>query len=112
MATYTIPTLTGTAAEPQVLRVTLGGIVYQITLRYNDRAGCWRMDLADDTGNALAAGLAVRNSGLPINSALFGHQGFPAGLLLALPTALPGTDANLDELGARVLLLWEEAALG
>ena len=109
---YTIPTLTGDAAEPQVLRVTLGGTAFQLTLRYNDRAGCWRMDIADDTGTALASGLAVRNSGLPINGAVFGHQGFPSGLLLALATALPGVDANLDELGARVILAYQEATLG
>ena len=110
MATLTIPTATGPETTPQVLRCQLNGIVYQLVLRYNSRAGMWRLDINDDAGTALAAGLSLRNAGLPANLCIWPRATFPAGLLLAVPTADATVDANLEELGGRVLLTYIEAA--
>lgn len=110
MATLTIPTQTGPDTTPQVLRCQLNGVTYQLGLRYNSRAGMWRLDIANDSGTALASGLSLRNAGLPANLCVWPRQGFPAGLLLAIACADARTDANLEELGARVRLTYIEAA--
>lgn len=112
MATVVIPTDTGPDTTPQVLRLQLDGVTYQLTIRYNSRAGLWRVDIADDNGTALASGLSLRNAGIPANGCIFGRQGFPPGILMALATADPATDANLEELGGRVQLVYIEAAGG
>ena len=108
MAAYVIPTDTGPETEPQVLRVTLDGAVFQVYLRYNSRAGMWRLDVQDDAGTTLAAGLSLRNAGIPANGCVLGLEGLPAGLLLAQPVTDAATDANLEELGGRVLLTYQQ----
>ena len=110
MATLTIPTEAGPETTPQVLRCQLDGVTYQLGLRYNSRAGMWRLDISDEAGNALAAGLSLRNAGVPANLCIWPRENFPAGLLMALATATPTVDANLEELGGRVLLTYVEAA--
>ena len=104
-----IPTNTGPDTTPQVVRVILDGTAWQIGLRFNGRAGMWRCDIANDSGTVLAAGLSLRNAGIPANGCIFGRAGFPPGLLLALASADPATDANAEELGARVLLAYAAA---
>jgi hypothetical protein len=108
MPAYVIPTDTGPETQPQVLRVTLDGAVFQLYLRYNSRAGMWRMDVQDDAGTTLAAGLSMRNAGLPANGCIANLEGLPAGLLLAQPVTDASTDADLEELGGRVLLVYQQ----
>jgi hypothetical protein len=108
MAAFVIPTLTGPETTPQVLRVTLDGEVYQLAIRYNERAAMWRMDIRNDSGTALASGLSLRNAGLPANLCVFRLDGLPKGLLLASPTTTSTADAGLEELGGRVLLTYQQ----
>lgn len=110
MPAFVIPTDSGPDAGPQVIRTTLSGTVYQLTIRHNARAGMWRLDIADAAGAAIASGLPLRNAGLPANAAVYGRAGFPSGLLLALASADLGADAGLAEFGARVLLMYQGAA--
>lgn len=105
-----IPFQSGPDVPPQILRVVLDGTPFQLYFRWNARAAMWRLDISDDAGNTLCAGLAVRNSGLPINSAIFGQNNVPQGLLLAIASADKGTDADNGELGARVQLVYATAA--
>lgn len=112
MPTYVIPTETGPDTEPQVLRTTLDGQVFQLSIRYNTRAAMWRMDLLDDSGAALAAGLSLRNAGIPANGALLFQRGYPQGMLAAVPSDTSTEDAGLEELGARVLLTYRTQAGG
>lgn len=112
MALLEIATQTGPEAGPQVISCVLNGSLYQLYLRYNERAGMWRLDLKDDTGNALASGLSLRNMGIPANGCLLLQQGLPPGLLGAVAQASPGIDANAEELGARVKLMYLEAVSG
>lgn len=112
MPSYIIPTETGPDTEPQVLRTTLDGQVFQLVLRYNTRAAMWRVDILDDSGAALAAGLSARNTGCPINGALLFQQGFPLGMLCATPSDTSTADAGLEELGGRVLLTYRTQAGG
>lgn len=110
MATSTIPTDTGEQVQPQVLRCTLDGTAYQLTLRWNERAQLWRMDIADASGTVLVAGLAVRNAGLPVSASIYRREGLPPGLFTAVPTDQPGVDADVSELGLRVVLTYMDAA--
>lgn len=99
----------GPDVPPQILRVVLDGTPFQLYFRWNARAALWRCDISDDAGNQLCAGLAVRNSGLPFNSAIFGQTNQPQGLLLAIASASKDTDADNGELGARVQIVYAEA---
>jgi len=108
--TRTIATDTGPDVQPQTLRVTLDGTIYQLALQYNERMEVWRLDILDAAGAVLAAGLQVRNAGPPINGAISTRGDLPNGLLWALASSLPGADAGLEELGARVQLAYSEAA--
>lgn len=110
MATLVIPTDTGDNVAPQVLSITLDGKQYQLTVRYNDRAGYWRIDVADNSGAALMSGLCVRNAGLPVNGSQVAQSGKLGGMLFAVPTSEPGRDADNSELGSRVLLTYVDAA--
>ena len=107
---FVIPTETGSEVAPQTLRVVLDGTAYQLALQYNARYAVWRCDIQDDAGNAIAAGLAVRNAGIPVNGAVFGRRGFPIGALLAIASAQGGSDADNSELGGRVLLTYQAQA--
>jgi len=106
----TIPMQSGPAVPPQILRVVLDGTPFQLYFRWNARAAMWRLDISDDAGDVLAAGLAVRNAGLPVNGCKFGQTNMPQGLLLAIAGTAKGTDADNGELGARVQVVYAEAA--
>ena len=109
MASFVIATDVGEQVQPQVLRVVLDGTAYQLSLQYNDRFGMWRCSVADDTGAAIASGLAVRNAGIPVTGAVYRRQGFPLGLLMAIASAAVGVDPDNSELGGRVLLTYQSA---
>lgn len=106
MALYDVPTQTGPEAEPQVISATLDGQLFQLYFRFNERAGMWRLDLKDDTGNALASGLSLRNMGIPANGCIQSQNGLPLGLIGAYTATDPGIDAGLEELGGRVKVVY------
>lgn len=57
--------MSGTAFEiplvprPQQLNVVLSGVTYQLTVRPNDAAQCWVLDMYDDLGGPVALGMAL-----------------------------------------------------
>lgn len=104
-----LPINTTQDSSPLVAQVQLEGASYQLYFRFNARAGFWRCDIQDAAGATLAAGLAVRNYGIPFNLALYLHDGMVQGLLDALPTASPEVDAGANELGGRVLVYYRTA---
>ena len=52
MTTTEIPLI----AAPQTLKITLGGVIYTLTLVYR---GMWVMDIADAVGNPIVCGIAL-----------------------------------------------------
>ena len=110
MAVLVIPTETGPDVPPSVQTLTLDGISYQFTLKWNERASAWFLDIADANGAALASGLRVCNAGLPVNSLVYLQANLPAGGIYAIANASPTMDATAEDLGNRVLLCYEEAA--
>lgn len=104
-----IPINTTDDATPVVADVQLEGEAYQLFFRFNTRAGFWRCDIRNTQGVAIAAGLAVRNSGIAWNQALYLHDGMVQGLLRCFATATPGVDAGANELGGRVGVYYRTA---
>lgn len=105
----TIPVNTTEDASPVVVQVQLEGSSYQLYFRYNERSSFWRCDILDQQGTALAAGLPVRNYGLPFNLPLYLHDGMIQGLLYAFASNNIDTDAGPNELGGRVSVLYRSA---
>ena len=61
MATYEIPL----TAEPQKFSISLSGVVYQINLYWNVPNQIWTVDISDNLGNLIVAGIPlVANSDL------------------------------------------------
>jgi predicted Zn-dependent protease with MMP-like domain len=52
---YQIPLV----ASQQQLQVALGGIVYTLTVRWNDAAGSWTVDIGDSANNLIIGGIPL-----------------------------------------------------
>lgn len=90
-------------------RVELDGEVYQLRFRWNTRAECWFLDIADDAGAPLVYGRR-----LSVDAAII-HQvrhrvGMMPGELLPFDTTPRQLDATIEDLGTRVVVLYLDAA--
>lgn len=47
------------AATPQQLTVSLNGVQYQLTVRYNSQNNAWTLDIAGNSGNAILLGIPM-----------------------------------------------------
>lgn len=47
------------AATPQQLNVSLNGVQYQFTVRYNSQNNAWTLDIADSSGDAILMGIPM-----------------------------------------------------
>jgi hypothetical protein len=43
--------------QPQLLRISLNGVEYQLTFKWNTYANCWVIDVADSLGNPKLSGI-------------------------------------------------------
>jgi hypothetical protein len=43
----------------QRITITLAGVLYQLTVRWNDMNQAWQLDIADQNGNAIVSGIPV-----------------------------------------------------
>ena len=81
------------------------GARYQVTTRWNDRAGVWTMDIDDPTtGLNLVSGLPI-----VLGADLLASFAPQLGSMIAVDSnadAGLGTDAGVDDLGTRVQVLW------
>ncbi len=48
-----------TSPVAQTFQITLGGVAYQVTLRWIDAQGAWNLDLGDAAGVEILGGLPV-----------------------------------------------------
>jgi hypothetical protein len=91
-------------------KVTLDGVVFQLSFNFNQRLSRWTMDIADDLGTEIVNGIALM-SGYPI-SAQYVEDAMPAGLFALIDSTVPdgvGRSADADDLGNDIKLLYEEA---
>lgn len=87
--------------------VDLEGVTYQFTFRWNSRDASWYFDLADVEGNPLLSGRKVVLGAFLL--ARFRTAGLPPGEIQAVDTSGANVEAGIDELGARVQLLYFES---
>ena len=52
---YTIPLISG----PQTFTISLAGIQYIFTIRWNDVSNCWVLDIADQNSDPLVSSLPM-----------------------------------------------------
>ncbi len=108
MATLTIPTPPADSYG-WIARVNLEGIFYRLQYRFNGRDETWYLDIGDDGGNG-----TVRNLRLVIGEEILephkaiGVESCPQGNLRVVDTSRADKEAERDELGGRVLLLYDE----
>lgn len=97
-----VPIQRGESAFEQ--RVPLGEALFRMRFRWNPRAATWYLDLSTDAGDPLMTSVAIR-VGVPLTSHSPDPR-LPAGALIAVDTSGRGRDPGLDDLGARVPLLF------
>lgn len=93
MAYYEIPL----SPKPQTFSVALGGVTYQMTLKWNWVSSCWVLDIADASGNAIVNGLPLVTGGDLLDQ--YAHLGFSGRLIVQTdndPDAVP----TFDDLGS------------
>ena len=82
----------------------LDGTPFKFEVRWNGRDGAWYMDLLDEEGVGIVAGVKI------VLGALLGgrivDQRFPRGVFQADDTSGEGREAAFDDLGTRVRVLF------
>lgn len=102
-----IPILEGATVFEQ--RMQLDGEYHTLTLRWNDRAERWYMDIGDGEGVRTASGIALV-AGVPLTAHLHATAGVPPGVFFCIDTADEGLDPGLTDLGVRMQLVYLEVA--
>lgn len=88
--------------------IELEGVTYGFEFRWNLRDSAWYFDISDSSGTPLITGRKVA-LGAPLLRR-FVLPGLPPGELVAYDSSGKGQEAGIDELGARVLLLYWESS--
>lgn len=101
--TYRLPTEQGDT-PPYEYQVELDGTVYTLGFRYQERTQRWLYHVSTAEGVAIVQGQAVLNA-YPLLQR-FKDVSMPAGEIRAVATSEPAREADLDELGTRVLLVY------
>lgn len=100
---------TSTELPSYVQRLTLEGREYVLAFDWNEREGRWFFDLLDSEEEPLAAGLKVV-VGFPLLRRRKTDPRLPPGDFFAIDNSGTGRDPGFEELGARVVLCYLEAA--
>jgi hypothetical protein len=107
MATLTLPVRPG--VPHQRFFVELEAVTYGIDLLWNGRAGAWSLSILDRNGAALLSGRRVV-IGFPLTVRAAYDLRLPPGQIVAIDTTGADKEPGLEDLGARVPLLYVEAA--
>ncbi len=86
---------------------TLDGTQYVFDVRWNGREGAWYFDIRTEDATLIRAGIKI-----VLGALLGGREAsaeMPAGVFLASDLAGTGTDAGIDDLGARVCVYYYSA---
>lgn len=90
-------------------RASLDGTTFVLSFRYNERAGLWIVDIADDQENIIVSGLPILLGTLLTER--FSYKNIPIGDLFVLNLEKENEEASRDNLGTNALVLYEEAIL-
>lgn len=105
--TFRLPTDQGDVA-PYEYQVELDGTLYTLGFRYQERTQRWLYNVGTADGTPIVQGQAVLNA-YPLLRR-FQDETTPPGDIRAVATSEPAREADLDELGTRVLLLYLSGA--
>lgn len=109
MALLEIPTFPGVASYS--IRVSLSGTDYEIRLDWRERAGAWYLSIYDtDSGEALAVGVRVVCGYPLLRHRSKARQAIPGQIWAWDLSDRGGETADLEDLGRRVVLTYEEPA--
>ena len=85
----------------------LDGVIYQISCRWNERESQWYLTLADESGDAIAAGIKIVSNWVLAGRTVDARM--PPGSIVTVDTSGSGIDPALTDLGNRVRLAYIEA---
>jgi hypothetical protein len=92
-----------TSPTPQSFAITLSGVQYRVTLRWNPIAQLWFIDFADVAGNALLLGVPVVTGADLL--AQYAYLNF-GGALFAMTDDAPDLPPGFTNLGKTGHLYW------
>lgn len=104
------------SGQAHALRYQLDGLHYRFLFKYNGITDLWYLDLSDDAGEVLVAGIGIAVSEGQGEDEILDllkphrHLEVPPGLLYAFDTSGDHVESGLEDMDTRVVLLYEEAA--
>ena len=93
--------------EDQIFQIDLEGVVYSIRVRWNNRAGYWIMDIAQNDGTEIINGVPLL-LGISL-LAQYQNPLLPPGEFVFLDTSGQMQEATIDDLNYRCILLYVES---
>lgn len=85
--------------------VTLLGVTYTLTLRWNTRASLWTADLGDISGQLIVAGLALRTNRNALEPYYYSTK-VPRGVLMVVDNTGANADPGMDSFASTHSLLF------
>jgi len=89
-------------------KTTLDGEKYSFAFRFNNRAGRWIMDIKTAMGAVIVAGIPLL-AGVDFLAQFPAAEGLPPGSIFLLNLSDENESPGRDDLGANVLLMYQEA---
>jgi hypothetical protein len=91
-----------TSDARQTMVCTLGGVAYELDLKFNEMSLVWTLDLYTNAdGVLIGAGIP-----LVLGANVLQHLGPSYGAIFLIDTSGTSADAGPDDLGSRVLVYW------
>ncbi|MCP4051082.1 MAG: hypothetical protein GY730_10300 [bacterium] len=87
-------------------QITLESTLYVFDFYFNQRQNLWFMDILDENDNPQLSGVPIQTN-VPQTIHLK-HQNIPPGILLPFDIQGEKKDADADDFGIRIKLLYEE----
>lgn len=87
---------------------TLDGIAYVFEFKFNNRLNKWIMDILTTSNEIIVSGIIMQTN-LPLLQNYY-HLDIPQGDLFCVDMENENKDAEIDDLGTRVLLMYNEVA--
>jgi len=85
--------------------VTLLGLTYTLTMRWNTRVGIWTADLADIAGTLIVGGLALRTNRNALEPYYYSTS-VPRGVLMVIDNSGKDADPGRDSFASTHTLLF------
>jgi hypothetical protein len=88
---------------PQTFNISLAGVTYKCTVKWNWVSACWVIDIADATGTPMISGIPMVTGANLLEQ--YAYLGF-GGSLVAQTDNAPDVVPTFDDLGSTGHLYW------